>query len=169
MKYIFKIGSISSLIGRQSRLSIIGTCLPSNSDHRLLKPQVQARFELNGANIPLRITAVNRRSDEGPSLLLVTDRDLNFFSALYAVQGEEIPLYVEEAAPRELIEEASALLKVIADKENRKEGDLLKSITAFKPGVQGREDIKFVSPRQLPVVIRVLKERLESHSTEIQS
>jgi hypothetical protein len=162
MRVNVKIGSVTSLTGRHCKLSISAACLPSESGYDRLKPGLQARFELNDAAIPLVIASVSHRNSDGPSLLLTSARDLRFLTELFSVQGQEVAIFIAEDAPRDLLDEASALLKCLAVREKRPESQLLQEITAFKPSVRGHKDIEFVSERQLPVVIRKLKERLQS-------
>jgi hypothetical protein len=69
-----------------------------------------------------------------------------------------LSLFIEEKVPEESYKEAESLLWRLSTVTGRPKEDILKELTAFKAGIAGREDLKFVSERQLPIIIEKMKD-----------
>ena len=105
------------------------------------------------------IETVNKKADRS-AILIKFPRDVNLLTALYSVQYSEVDLslLIEEKVPEHIFKEAQVLLHAYANKAGRTPEDILQELTAFKPGVEGRRDLMFVSLQQQLVVIDKLKE-----------
>ena len=76
----------------------------------------------------------------------------------YLFKTIESALIVEERVPKVLFDETDRLLTALSVKTKRNKEDLLYELTAYKKGVEGRSDLKFVSAKQLPVI----KDRMQA-------
>lgn len=71
-----------------------------------------------------------------------------------------LTLMLEVQSDPLLFSETHSALMRVCDQEGLEAGSLLLDLTAFKPGIRGVPDLRFVSERQLRVLRDKLMERL---------
>ncbi|HAM49647.1 MAG TPA: hypothetical protein DCP92_02725 [Nitrospiraceae bacterium] len=131
---------------------------------RPLKSGSKCLLAIEGEEFAGLISSV-REKNTRKHVLLHFPRILDNFQLvrkLYHVQysDRDFGLLVEEKADPDLFNETERLLKVLSHRSGQNACDILMEITSFKPGIPGKRDLRYVSPKQLKVVRDKCEERI---------
>ena len=67
-------------------------------------------------------------------------------------QGKEVPLLTEEKVSAEILDATQKLLYAASHQSGKTPAEILLTLTTFKAGVEGKDDLRFISEKQLVVV-----------------
>ncbi|GMT49844.1 MAG: hypothetical protein IEMM0008_1383 [bacterium] len=128
-----------------------------------IKPSTPCQLIVDDRRIHCNIESKNERGNK-KTILLHLDQSFDTVMKLYRYvvkeKNMELTLMTDEVVDEELYLEAAKLLEELAVKTNRSQRDLLLELTAFRKGVDGKDELRFVSQKQMVVIIAKMKELL---------
>jgi hypothetical protein len=150
----------------EKHISVKATCLNITQ----IKPGLLCSLQISRNDYVGKIASTTE-NDNRISINLKIERrnhddDANTLRSLLPFQytDKELALLLEEKVESDLLKEAEVLLYRLSQKTARKPEEVLLDLTAFKPGVGGRTDLRFVSQKQMLVLVDKMTERLsEQH------
>jgi len=128
-----------------------------------IKPSTPCLLIVDDRRIPCNIESKNERGNKKTILLHLNqsfDTVMRIYRYIVKEKNMELTLMADEVVDEEVYLEAAKLLEELAAKTNRSERDLLLELTAFRKGVEGKDELRFVSQKQMVVIIAKMKELL---------
>lgn len=164
MKIPITVSLISSL---ENHISIKSHC--SNKNVRIdIISGLSCLLVGNKNKFQCKVVSVTEK-DKKLTIQLHSERDITVINSLFPYQykDNEISLLIEEKIDKQLYKETESLLEELSRKTGNSTSNILLSLTSFKPGVEGREDLRFVSEKQMVVVNRKIKDILEDQTPRV--
>lgn len=119
-----------------------------------------SRLDIGGNKFACTVHSTISTEDRTELTLKFAD-DRAILAGLHAVhhQQAEGALFVEEKVDLDVFKQADTLLGDLVKFTGQSKARLLINLTSFKPGA-GRDDLRFVSEKQLAVITDKMRERL---------
>lgn len=149
-----------SLTIHEKHITFKVKCGESNIDSKAVEASEVMLLNVDGLNLICSPESVTTK-DGRLSVLLRFNRSFYVVKKLWALAGVEAPersyIYLSEKVDETLFNECHLLLKRAAEVEGISEPHLLEKLTAFKDNVGGKSDLRFVSAKQMTVLVDKLK------------
>lgn len=126
-------------------------------------PSLKGIFLLNKERLSCTVSTVSIKKDGECSLTLKFSDSRRVLNSIYPFHHKsnlDFALLIQENVEPDLYEEASQLLQLIAKQIGQRRGDILYELTSFKD-IKGKRDLRFVSSRQMPVLIDKMRGMLK--------
>jgi hypothetical protein len=156
-------------IKKMSSLTVLsdGMSLKLHCAHQLSNDEVKNApslwISVEDRKFPCSYISTNLKKQDSPSILVRLSKSFDTVCALFHLIGEERDtiLMTEEVVDPILCSEADALLARLVNITGKSRERLLVDLTSFKKGrIGARDELKFVSAKQLQVVVNKMKDML---------
>ena len=134
-----------------------------------IKKDMFCALYIDGEKVYGDIFSFSPTSSGGLNIRLRIKDEYQVYCLLYPYHHSDIKCFLltEEIVSPEIVKQAKILLGKLSALTGKSKQGILLDLTAFKPGVEGRDDIRFISGKQMPVIIEKMEEMIKGNKAEL--
>lgn len=134
-----------------------------------IKKDMFCALYIDGKKVYGDIDSFSPTSSGGLNIRLRIKDEYPVYCLLHPYLHSDIKCFLltEEVVSPEIVKQAKILLGRLSAQAGKSKHEILMDLTAFKPGVEGRDDIRFISGKQMPVIIEKMEELLREAKKEL--
>jgi len=161
-----KISKIGNIATNKRHITIYVLC--SGQELRMDDVNVDLKgvLLLGEEKISCTVSTISKKKEGSYGLALKIQDSVSMYNLIHPYHHKsnlDFTLLLQENIAPDIFNEAGNLLESLSERTGRMKGDLLCELTSFR-NFPGKRDLKLVSAKQMPVVIKKIRERLEPES-----